>query len=120
MKQPNLYNLENHPTMYYNAKPSQPEERLFLNTIPFELPQEPLTFWFYKEDIPGLHLKRLTHINRPVGIETIFPGLKNNEFIYTSFTERHNGMTALEVDLNDHANYYFLKRWVVFQTVCLG
>ena len=98
--------------MYYNAKPSQPEERLFLNTIPFELPQEPLTFWFYKEDIPGIHLKRLTHINRPVGIETIFPGLKNNEFIYTSFTERHNGMTALEVDLNDHANYYFLKRWL--------
>lgn len=98
--------------MYYNAKPSQPEERLFLNTIPFEVPQEPLTFWFSKEDTPGRHLKRLTHINRPVGIETIFPGLKNNEFIYTSFAERHNGMTALDIDLNDHANYYFLKRWL--------
>lgn len=81
LKAQNLYNLENLHKMYHTPQPSQPEEKLFLNTIPFELPQEPLTFWFSKEDIPGLHLKRLTHINRPVGIETIFPGLKNNELI---------------------------------------
>ncbi len=90
---------------------TKPTEKLFLNTIPFCFPSDPVTCWFSKEDVKGLHLKRITLLNRPVGLENIFLGLKNNESVYTSFTEEHDGMISLPVNFSDHKNYYFAKRW---------
>lgn len=57
--------------MYYQQ--SKPTENLFLNTLPFAYPVEPVTFYFTKEFIPGLHLKPLSHDLFPLGVETISP-----------------------------------------------
>lgn len=87
------------------------DERLFLNTIRFDFPSKPRTFWFSRNDIKDYHLRQLNFVNFPVGIETIFPDLKNGELLYTSFDEVHENMLPLEVDLSNHKNYYFGKRY---------
>lgn len=93
----------------YNA--NSPDERLFLNTIRFDFPSGPRTFWFSRTDIKGYHLRQLNMVNFPVGIETIFPDLKNGELLYTSFDEEHEDMLPLDMDLSNHKNYYFGKRY---------
>lgn len=95
------------PNYTHNA----PEERLFLNTIPFTFPALPVTCWFSGSDIKGFHLKRIELKNRPAGIDIIFPNLKNDDHIYTSFNEEHEGMLPLPVNFCDHKNYYYAKRW---------
>lgn len=95
----------------YNHTPSAIEEKLFLNTIPFAFPSESITCWFSAKDIKGFHLKQISLVNRPVGIETIFPEIGNSDLIYTSFDEQHEGMISMDVNLSDHKNYYFAKRW---------
>ena len=95
----------------YNNTQNTPAEKLFLNTIPFEFPSEPITCWFSKEDVKGFHLKQISLVNRPVDINSIFPGLGNGELVYTSFDEKHEGMIPLQVNFSDHKNYYFAKRW---------
>ena len=95
----------------YNNTQNTPAEKLFLNTIPFVFPSEPITCWFSKEDVKGFHLKQISLVNRPVDINSIFPRLGNGELVYTSFDEKHEGMIPLQVNFSDHKNYYFAKRW---------
>ncbi len=94
-----------------NSIQKAPEEKLFLNTIPFTFPTAPVTCWFSQKDIKGCHLKRIELKNRPAGIDSVFPNLKNDDHIYTSFNEKHEGMLPLPVNFCDHKNYYYAKRW---------
>lgn len=94
-----------------NYTQKAPKEKLFLNTIPFAFPSEPVTCWFSEKDIKGCHLKQISLVNRPIGIDAIFPNLGNADFVYTSFNEEHEGMKSLQVDLSVHKNYYYAKRW---------
>jgi hypothetical protein len=95
--------------MYYQQ--SKPTENLFLNTLPFAYPVEPVTFYFTKEFIPGLHLKPLSHDLFPLGVETIFPDITNADKIYTTFTEPADGLTPLAIEFRKSANYNLVKRY---------
>lgn len=89
-------------------------EHLFLNTLPFSFPSEPVTFYFSDEDkhLPDLHLTRLKSSQLyPLNIRSIFPKLKNGEPIYTSFDKPNDELTPLPIDFNLPQNYYLVKQY---------
>ena len=64
-------------------------ENLFLNTLKFEFPVEPVTFYFSDTDLAAAHFTYLKSSTLfPVGIREIFPNLKNNDTLYTSFPSK--------------------------------
>lgn len=101
--------------MLYSKSPnytqSSPKEDLHINSILFDFPSEPITFWFSREDRAGVSLTPLSHQLFPSNIETIFPGLRNDEKIFTSFTRELDGFEPLSVDFNDSNNYALVKRY---------
>ena len=90
---------------------SSPQEDLRLNSLLFSFPSEPVTFWFSREDRDGVSLTPLTHTLFPSNIDTIFPGLQNDAKIYTSFTRKLDGFTALPIDFNDPNNFDLVKKF---------
>ena len=91
----------------------EPNEKLFLNTLKFEFPTEPVTFYFSDTDKDGAHFTYLkSSILFPVGIESIFPELKNNDTLYTSFTREVEGAQSLAIDFNLPANFYLVKKYL--------
>ena len=88
------------------------KEKLIFNTIAFEFPKEPVTFYFCRELIPEVPLVKLgIDMLWPANIGSIFPGLAKTDTIYTSFDVFHEGMTPLAVNLRNESNYYFAKRY---------
>ena len=88
--------------MISNQRPSYApiasKEDLRLNSLLFNFPTEPVTFWFSKEDRDDVPLTPLTLQLFPSNIETIFPGIGNADTIYTSFTRKLDGFTPLAID----------------------
>lgn len=101
--------------MIYNQRPNytpmQSVEDLRLNTLLFDFPTEPVTFWFSREDLEGVSLMPLSHQLFPVGILKIFPDLGNADTIYTSFQRKIEGFTPLGIDFNDLNNFALVKRF---------
>ena len=79
------------------------EEALYLNTIPFEYPKEPVTFYFSLDDGDGL--KNLNHVNFPANIKDIYPGITNGDPLYTSFDRKMEGLQSLAIDFFLPENY---------------
>ena len=87
-------------------------ENLFLNSLAFEFPEEPVVFYFSHENISDRPLVRMaSSILWPENVRTIFPNLAEGDDIFTSYTDQYEGMKPLEVDLRREGNYYFAKRY---------
>lgn len=86
-------------------------ESLFINTLAFEFPTKPKTFYFSKEDREGVSLTKLSHQLFPCNIEEIFPDISNSDTIYTSFDWELEGFLPLEIDFKLPDNYYLVKRF---------
>ena len=87
-------------------------ERLFLNTLAFQFPAEPVVFYFSDTNNPDAHytfLKSSTLF--PVGIHELFPNLNNNDTLYTSFTKPVKGAKPLAIDFNNLDNFHLVKRY---------
>ena len=85
------------------------EEALYLNTIPFEYPKAPVTFYFSLNDRDGL--KKLNYVNFPVNIRDIYPRITNADPLYTSFDREMDGLQSLPVDFSLSENYHLVKRF---------
>lgn len=98
--------------MKINLEPQFGKENLFLNTLKFEFPAEPVTFYFSDTDKVDAHFTYLKSSTLfPVNIHTIFPQLNNSDTLYTSFAREVEGATPLAIDFNDPANYNIVKRY---------
>lgn len=99
--------------MSFNVAPPQPKEKLFLNTLKFDFPAEPITFYFSDTDMEDAHFTYLKSSKLfPVGISNIFPNLKNNDTLYTSFTREIEGAKSLAIDFNLPNNFYLVKKYL--------
>ena len=85
------------------------EENLFLNTLAFEFPKEPVTFYFSLEDRTDCPLTKLNHTLFPQNIKDIFPNITNGDTFYTSFTRKLDGFLPLEINFATD-NFALLKR----------
>jgi hypothetical protein len=85
------------------------EEALYLNTIPFEYPKAPVTFYFSLNDGDGL--KKLNHVNFPVNIRDIYPNITNADPLYSSFDRKMEGLQSLAIDFSLPENYHLIKRF---------
>ena len=47
----------------------------------------------------------------PIGIHELFPNLKNNDILYTSFTTPIDGAKPLAIDFNNLDNFHLIKRY---------
>jgi hypothetical protein len=85
------------------------EENLFLNTLAFEFPKEPVTFYFSLEDRTDCFLTKLNHALFPQNIRNIFPNINNGDTLYTSFTRKLDGFLPLEINFTTD-NFALVKR----------
>lgn len=86
------------------------EENLFLNTLSFEFPKEPVTFYFSLEDRTDCRLTMLNHLLFPANIRDIFPNITNAYTLYTSFEYEIDGLQPLEINFAAN-NFYLAKRY---------
>ncbi|MDP3643252.1 MAG: Piwi domain-containing protein [Bacteroidota bacterium] len=86
-------------------------EALFLNSIAFEFPTEPKTFYFSLTDREDVLLTKLSHQLFPNNIRDVFPNLTNGDTLYTSFTRELEGFTLLEINFADE-NFSLIKRYI--------
>jgi hypothetical protein len=98
------------------------EENLFLNTLTFDFPQEPATFYFSMENRTDCALTKLNHALFPKNIFDIFPNITNSDTLYTSFTRQLDGFLPLEINFttdtfalvkrfyNREIKHYFTKK----------
>jgi len=63
-------------------------EALFLNTLTFEFPQEPITFYFSDTDREYENLTKLSHQLFPFHIKEIFPDVSNGGTYTLRFAKR--------------------------------
>lgn len=87
------------------------KEDLRLNSLLFSFPSEPVTFWFSRTDRKDIPLMPLSHQLFPVNIEEIFPGIGNDECIFTSFQRKVEGFTPLQIEFGDLHNFALVKRY---------
>ena len=92
--------------MYYQPRQTFRED-LHLNTLAFAFPAEPVTFYFSREDIKEEKLTRLSLLQFPANVSSLFPDLGNAEFIYTSFTRKVKGFQPFPVDFKNPDNLQF-------------
>ena len=85
-------------------------ESLFLNTLAFQLPKEPITFYFSTENREDVRLAKLSHQLFPKAVKTYFPNIGNADTLYTSFDWHKEGLTPIEIDFNTD-NYYLIKQY---------
>ena len=86
------------------------EENLFLNTLTFEFPKQPIIFYFSMEDREDCPLTKLHHTLFPKNIKEIFPDITGNDILYTSFTKKLKDFQPLEIDFASD-NFYLIKRY---------
>ena len=88
------------------------QENLFLNTLAFEFPKAPVTFYFSTEDREDLPLTKLkSSLLFPSNIRDIFPHIANNDALFTSFDRELDGLQPLKIDFNLPENYNLVKRF---------
>lgn len=87
------------------------EEALFLNTLPFHFPKEPVTFYFSMEESAEFRLTKLNHALFPSNIRDIFPDIANGDTLYTSFDRELEEMTPLAINFLLPENYFLVKRF---------
>lgn len=87
------------------------EEALFLNTLPFHFPKEPVTFYFSMEESAEFRLTKLNHALFPSNIRDIFPDIANGDTLYTSFDRELEEMTPLAINFSLPENYFLVKRF---------
>lgn len=93
------------------------EEKLFLNTLTFEYPKEPVKFYFSDRDdaehkstmlrSPVLVPKEVRHTPKYAGL---FSG-GGERVLHTSFDLPTDGFDAIGIDFNDIENEYLVKRY---------
>lgn len=88
---------------------SQTIEKLVLNAIKVYLPDTPVVMHFTREERSGF--KRISHQQFPVNIRSIYPYLRNDEFVYTSFDRSQEDTVSLPIDFNDSDNFNFVKQY---------
>lgn len=86
-------------------------ESLFLNTLAFDFPKEPQTFYFSKENKEDVPLTKLSHQLFPSNIRELYPDITNSDTIYSSFNRQLEGFQPLDVDFSLSENYYLVKRY---------
>jgi hypothetical protein len=86
------------------------EENLFLNTLSFEFPKEPVTFYFSLEDRTDRALTKLNHALFPQNIFDILRNITNADTLYTSFDREIGGFQPLSIHFAAD-NFYFVKRY---------
>jgi len=67
-------------------------ENLFLNTLAFKFPKDPVTFYFSLTDRKDVNLTKLNHQLFPLHIHEIFPDIKLNKYFHLS-PSNHQLMT---------------------------
>ncbi|MDL2262184.1 hypothetical protein LJC11_01625 [Bacteroidales bacterium OttesenSCG-928-I21] len=85
-------------------------ENLFLNTLAFEFPKEPKTFYFSDTDCENVSLTKLSHQLFPFNIQEIFPHIKNSDTLYTSFEKEIEGFKPLLINFSTD-NFALVKRY---------
>lgn len=85
-------------------------EKLILNTLAFDFPSKPFTFYFSMFDRDDIPLTPLNHQLFPVNIRKIFPDIGNNDTLYTSFERRVDGFSSLSIDFRTE-NFNLIKRY---------
>ncbi|HBC31210.1 MAG TPA: hypothetical protein DC024_08215 [Clostridiales bacterium] len=90
--------------------PIEEKEKLFLNTLSFEYPKEPVTFYFSLEDRTDCRLTKLNHLLFPSNIKDIFPKISNSDTLYTSFDYKIDGLLPLEINFSAN-NFFIAKRY---------
>jgi hypothetical protein len=103
------------------------EENLFLNTLAFEFPKEPVIFYFSLEDRTDFALTKLNHALFPQNIKDIFSNTTNGDTLYTSFTRKLDGFLPLEINFaadnfalvkrfyNREIKYYFNQKGILIE-----
>jgi hypothetical protein len=87
-------------------------EKLFLNTLAFEFPKKPVTFYFSLEDRTDCRLTMLKKHNLfPQNIKDIFPDIAKSDTLFTSFDKQFDGLLPLAVDFRLSENYFLVKRF---------
>jgi len=87
-----------------------PTENLFLNTLAFKFPKDPVTFYFSLTDRKNVNLTKLNHQLFPSRVKEIFPDINNRQTLYTSFTRPIDGFKPLPIDFADD-NFALVKRY---------
>ena len=92
-------------------------EKLFLNTLTFEYPKDPVKFYFSDKDDAGRKSTRLkSHVLVPKEVKLtqkyidLFAGC-GGLTLYTSFDLPTEGFDAIDIDFNDIENEYLVKRY---------
>lgn len=86
------------------------QERLFLNTLAFDFPAKPVTFYFSSTDSDEIPLTPLNHQLFPVNVRDIFPNIRNSDTLYTSFKRHVDGFLPLSIDFRTE-NFNLIKRY---------
>ena len=85
-------------------------ENLFLNTLAFKFPKDPVTFYFSLSDRKGVNLTKLNHQLFPLHIKEIFPDITNRQTLYTSFTRPLDEFKPLQISFAED-NFALVKRY---------
>lgn len=92
-------------------------EKLFLNTLTFEYPKEPVKLFFSAKDDAerkSTRLKSPVLIPKEVKESQLFSNLfaeNGSPTIYTSFSSPTEGFEVIALDFNEPENEYFVKRY---------
>lgn len=92
-------------------------EKLFLNTLTFEYPKEPVKLYFSDKDDAerkSTRLKSPLLIPKEVKQSNSFTSLfasTGTPTIYTSFSSPTEGFEVIAIDFNEPQNKYFVKRY---------
>lgn len=92
-------------------------EKLFLNTLTFEYPKEPVKLFFSAKDDAerkSTRLKSPVLIPKEVKESQLFSNLfagNASPTIYTSFSSPTEGFEVISIDFNEPENEYFVKRY---------
>lgn len=92
-------------------------EKLFLNTLTFEYPKEPVKLYFSDKDDAerkSTRLKSPLLIPKEVKQSNSFTSLfasTGTPTIYTSFSSPTEGFVVIAIDFNEPQNKYFVKRY---------
>ena len=88
-------------------------EQLFLNTLSFRYPSDAVTCYFSSnKDGEKSWPLRSTLIPREVKNHSLYNNLAPGSSLYTSFDRSMMGFTPIDIDMNNHENEDFVKRYL--------
>ena len=94
------------------------KEKLFLNTLTFEYPSEPVKFYFSKTDDAERRSTRLAstslvpaEVKKSTSFLDLFAGVGGFKELYTSYDLPLEGFEAVEIDFSNPENENLVKRY---------